>query len=75
MKNKIIITVFACGICILSACSGDRYPKHGDTDSINRRYPATVDSSKFDKDTGRNIPGMHGDSMKAKDSVKKKLAR
>jgi hypothetical protein len=73
MKNKIIITALACGICILSACSGDTTPKHGDTDSINRRYPATVDSSKFDKDTGRNIPGMHGDSMKAKVSVKKKL--
>ena len=73
MKNTIIITALACSVCILSACSGDRYPKHGDTDSINRRYPATVDSSKFDKDTGRNVPGMKGDSMHAKDSVKKKL--
>jgi len=73
MKNTIIITALACGICILSACSGNHMPKSGDTDSIKKTYPKLVDSSKFDKDTGRNIPGMHGDSMKAKDSVKKKL--
>ena len=72
MKNKIIITALACGICILSACSGNHTPKSGDTDSIKKTYPKLVDSSKYDKDTGRNIPGMHGDSNRAKkDTVKK----
>lgn len=75
MKNKIIIAALACGICVISACGGNHMPKNGEGDTVKKTYPATVDSSKFDKDTGRNVPGMKGDSNKAKDSVKKKLAR
>jgi hypothetical protein len=70
MKYSIIITALACGICLMSACGGDRVPQNGRGDTVKSKYPATIDSSKFDKDTGRNIPGMKGDSTR-KDSGKK----
>ena len=44
--------------------------RSGKGDTVKSTYPPTVDSSKFDKDTGRNIPGMHGHGTK-RDSVKK----
>jgi hypothetical protein len=70
MKNNIIISALAFSICVLSACGGDHMPQSGKGDTVKSKYPATVDSSKFDKDTGRNVPGMHGKALK-KDSTKK----
>lgn len=70
MKNILIITAFACSICLISACGGDHMDRNGKGDTVKSTYPPTVDSSKFDKDTGRNVPGMHGHALK-RDSVKK----
>jgi len=70
MKNSIIISALAFSICVLSACGGDHMARNGKGDTVKSTYPPTVDSSKFDKDTGRNIPGMHGHGTR-RDSVKK----
>ncbi|MEP6611522.1 MAG: hypothetical protein ABJA76_06545 [Mucilaginibacter sp.] len=70
MKNSIFITLLSFGICLLSACGGDHMAQSGKGDTVKSTYPPTVDSSKFDKDTGRNVPGMHGKALK-KDSTKK----
>jgi len=71
MKNSIIIAAVACSISLITACGGNHMPKNGEGDTVKRTYPATDDSSKYDKDTGRNVPGMKGDSNRIKDSVKK----
>jgi hypothetical protein len=55
MKNSIIITVLSFCICLLSACGGGSVPQSGKGDTVKSTYPPTVDSSKFDKDTGRNV--------------------
>lgn len=64
MKNIIIIISLACSVCLISACGGGSVPQSGKGDTVKSTYPPTVDSSKFDKDTGRNVPGMHGKQMK-----------
>jgi hypothetical protein len=75
MKNKLIITALAFGICFITACGGDRVPQSGNADTVKSAYGKTADSSKVDtsKATGMDDSGSggtKGDSVK-KDSVKK----
>ena len=74
MKNKLIITALACGICLITACGGDRVPQTG-KDTVNNTYGVAKDSSRVDtsKATGLDNSGSGGtktDSAK-KGSVKK----
>lgn len=64
----------ACGICLLTACGGDRVPQTG-KDTVTNTYGTAKDTSKVDtgKATGLDNSGSGGtktDSVK-KNSIKK----
>ncbi|HVW95518.1 MAG TPA: hypothetical protein VHA56_06090 [Mucilaginibacter sp.] len=70
MKRLFFISSIICSVCLLSACGGDHNSTSDHGDTVDSKYPPVVDSSKFDQDTGRNIPGMHGDTLKKDTTMK-----
>jgi hypothetical protein len=48
MKNVIFLGIFALGVCLISACSGDHSSTNGEKNKEKNTYGVAKDTSKVD---------------------------